>query len=95
MLKITIGQENQKSRTFHVPYFILRAGGRLATTKLLWKLIESRVKQKQEKTNSPSFSLDRIDWKDIQPIVKEIKNYQGLTIVDIQDKNGQAIKIEL
>ncbi len=99
MLKIMIKQENQKPRTIRLPYLLidmgLRLATRLATTKLFWKVINSTKRQNQEQEEHQWLLLEQIDWQDIQPILKEIKNYKGMTILDVQDKNGQAVKVEL
>lgn len=96
MLKITIKQENQKPRTIRLPYFLINSAGRIATSNLLWKIIKSKRKQQQEKAEHDQWlSLEQIEWKDIQPLLEEVKKYKGLTIVDVQDKNGQGVSIEL
>ncbi|KRG14929.1 hypothetical protein ACA30_09720 [Virgibacillus soli] len=95
MLKIMIKQENQKPRTIRLPYLLIDMGLRLATTKLFWKVINSTKRQNQEQEEHQWLLLEQIDWQDIQPILKEIKNYKGMTILDVQDKNGQAVKVEL
>lgn len=90
-----IKQENQKPRTIRLPYLLIDMGLRLATTKLFWKVINSTKRQNQEQEEHQWLLLEQIDWQDIQPILKEIKNYKGMTILDVQDKNGQAVKVEL
>ncbi|MCJ7842579.1 hypothetical protein MUB24_17080 [Lederbergia sp. NSJ-179] len=96
MLKMTIRQENQKPRTIRLPYFFIGSAGRIATFKSFWKIIGSRRKQNQEEVEyNEKLSFEQIDWRDIKPVLKEIKKYKGLTIVEVHDKNGQNVKIEL
>ncbi|WP_209975176.1 hypothetical protein [Lederbergia galactosidilytica] len=90
-----IKQENQKPKIIRLPYLFIDVGLRLATTRLFWKIINSTKRQNQEQEEHQWLFLEQIDWQDIQPILKEIKKNKGMTILDIQDKNGQAVKVEL
>lgn len=92
MLKITIAEENQKARTIRVPYPLISAVGRIATTKFFQKWLEARIRKLE---NRKHWQLGEIHINDLLPLVKEMKKYKGLMIVDIQGDNGQVVKIEL
>ncbi|WP_154669848.1 hypothetical protein [Bacillus niameyensis] len=89
MIKITLNQENQRPRTIHLPYLFVSAGGRIATSKLFWKLVKSKINEERY------VQLRQINWQEIQPLLKEMKKYKGLTIVDLEDDKGQVVKITL
>ncbi|MEK4628963.1 hypothetical protein MKZ17_12215 [Solibacillus sp. FSL R7-0682] len=41
------------------------------------------------------FTLPLIDKQTVKPLVQEMKNYKGLTLIDVQAKDGTEVKIRL
>lgn len=41
------------------------------------------------------FTFPLIDKKTLKPIVKELKNYKGIVLVDVKAKDGTEVKVRL
>lgn len=41
------------------------------------------------------FAFPLIDKKSLKPIVKELKNYKGIVLVDVKAKDGTEVKVRL
>lgn len=41
------------------------------------------------------FAFPRINKKTLKPIVKELKNYKGIVLVEVKAKDGTEVKVKL
>lgn len=86
-MKIIITAE-KKRFTIPLPYFLLPVIRRILCSKWFWKKINSRV------TNI-TFPIPLLDKQTVQPILTPLKEYKGLTLVEVQDKDGNGLVIRL
>ena len=42
-----------------------------------------------------NFTFPLIDKEALKPIVKELKNYKGIVLVDVKAKDGTEVKVKL
>lgn len=80
--------------TIPVPYVILNVAISILTSKFIQQNINKWTKEHFEK-NKIDFAFPLIDKKTLQPIVKELKNYKGIVLVDVKAKDGTEVKVRL
>ncbi|MFC7394984.1 hypothetical protein [Scopulibacillus cellulosilyticus] len=95
MLKVKVKLKGKRKFTVPLPYTLLRAGGWIATSPLLWKFVNSKFIQKNVDENTKSFIPMSIDRREVRHLLREIKRYRGLTIVEVKDKDGAEVVIRL
>lgn len=86
-MKVTILAE-KKRYTIPLPFFVLHLAGWIICRKWFWRWINKRTKKF-------TFPIPLVSKQLIQPVLSEIKEYKGLTIVDVKDKNGNGVNIRL
>ncbi|REB11019.1 hypothetical protein DVB69_01385 [Sporosarcina sp. BI001-red] len=95
MLKVKVKQKGKIEFTVPLPYLLLNVGGWIATSPLLWKFVNSTFIQKNIDKNAKSFIPISIERQDVRHILREIKRYRGLTIVEVKDKDGTEVVVKL
>lgn len=86
-MKVTILAE-KKRYTIPLPFFALRLAGWIICRKWFWRLMNKNIKQF-------TFPVPSVDKKTIQPILASLKEYRGVTLVDVKDKDGNGVVIQL
>lgn len=84
-----------KEFTVPLPYALLHVGSWIASSPLLWKLVNSTFIQKNMDEKAKTFIPMSIDRKAFRLLLKEIKGYRGLTIIDVKDKDGTEVVVRL
>lgn len=77
-----------------VPYVILNMAVSIISSEFLQKSINKWTKEYFEKKKM-NFTFPIIDKQLLKPIVKELKNYKGIVLVDIKANDGTEVKIKL
>lgn len=95
MLKVKVKRKNKTEFTVPLPYTLLHAGGWMASSPLLWKFVNSTFIQKNVDEKAKSFIPTSIDRKEVRRLLKEIKRYRGLTIVEVKEKDGTEVVVRL
>lgn len=95
MLKVKVKPKDKKKFTVLLPYTLLRAGGWIATSPLLWRFVNSSLFQKNVSEKEKSFIPISIDRKALGLLLKELKRYRGLTIVEVKAKDGTEVVVRL
>lgn len=80
--------------TIPVPYVILNVAISILTSKFIQQNLNKWTKEHFEK-NKIDFAFPLLDKKTLQPIVKEMKNYKGIVLVDVKAKDGTEVKVRL
>lgn len=85
MIKIKVQSKENKKITIYVPYWLLSfALSDFCKKKLLNKIAYKRVE-----------FIDNLEVTNTKSLVKVLKEYKGLNIIDISSENGEKIKINL
>lgn len=93
MLKIKIKSEG-KTLSIPLPYTLLNLSSTVICSKFLWRNINKRINNKKQTLNF--FPLDPTIVKPIlKQVIKELKNYKGLVIVDVKTEDGTRVWIQL
>ncbi|GGE57772.1 hypothetical protein GCM10007140_05170 [Priestia taiwanensis] len=71
--------------TIPVPYAMLN----IAISIFHSKLVQQNVSKKTD------FPFQQLDKKMLKSIVKDLKNYKGLVLVDVKAKDGTEVKVRL
>lgn len=95
MLKVKVKQKGKAGFTVPLPYLLIHVGGWFASSPLLWKFVHSPFIQKNIDQQAKPYIPASIDRKEVRNIVREIKRYRGLTIVEVQDKDGAEVTVKL
>jgi len=95
MLKVKVKLKGKTDFTVSLPYTLLHAGSWIASSPLLWKFVNSTFIQKNVDENAKSFIPMSIERKEIRHLLKEIKRYRGLTIVEVKEKDGAEVVVRL
>ncbi|KQL55324.1 hypothetical protein AN964_02875 [Heyndrickxia shackletonii] len=95
MLKVKVKLKDKKEFTVPLPYALLQAGGWVASSPLLWKYVNNTFIRKNAEENTKSFIPASIDRKEVKHLLRELKRYRGLTIVDVKDKDGTEVIVRL
>ena len=75
----------------YIPMFVLTSGIRL--TKFINKNYNKNDSSDKSIQNAMKY-LDYIDMNIIMSAIKELKNYKGLTLVEVRDKDGTYVLIK-
>lgn len=77
-----------------VPYAFLNIAIAILSSKFVQQSANKWTKEHFERKNI-DFTIPRIDKKTLKPIVKELKNYKGIVLVDVKAKDGTEVKVRL
>ena len=66
----------------------------MVTSRLFWNLVNKAVKETHEEKGK-SWIPASIDRKEVRALLKTVKRYKGLTVVDVQDKDGTRVVVKL
>ncbi|MFJ7737645.1 hypothetical protein ACIQ2D_15125 [Lysinibacillus sp. NPDC097287] len=77
-----------------IPYVMLNIAISILSSKLLQKYVNKWTKEYFERKKI-DFTFPLIDKKTLKPIVKELKNYKGIVLVDVKAKDGTEVKVRL
>ncbi|WP_336634583.1 hypothetical protein [Lysinibacillus fusiformis] len=80
--------------TLPVPYAMLDLAIVILSSKLLQKNVNKWTKEYFERKKF-DFTFPQIDKKTLKPIVRELKNYKGIVLVDVKAQDGTEVKIRL
>ncbi|MGG0658509.1 hypothetical protein [Rummeliibacillus pycnus] len=80
--------------TIPIPYAILNIAVSILSSKFLQKNLNKWTKEHFERKKL-DFTFPQIDKKTLKPIVKELKNYKGIVLVDVKAKDGTEVKVRL
>lgn len=93
MLKIQV-RSNEKNFFIPVPYGILSIGTTVLSSDYLNKRI-NEVANRSKKDEDVPIVVPKFDKKELRRIIKVLKQYRGMEIVHIKEKNGSEISIHL
>lgn len=77
-----------------VPYVILNIAISILSSKLLQQSLNKWTKEHFERKKI-DFTFPQIDIETLKPIVKELKNYKGIVLVDVKANDGTEVKVRL
>jgi hypothetical protein len=80
--------------TIPIPYAILNIGISILSSKFIYQQANKWTKEHFER-NKLDFTIPLIDKETLKPIVKELKNYKGIVLVDVKAKDGTEVKVRL
>lgn len=80
--------------TIPVPYAMLNIVVSILSSKLLQKSANKWTKDYFERKKL-DFTFPTINKKTLKPIVKELKNYKGIVLVDVKAQDGTEVKVRL
>ena len=80
--------------TIPVPYAMLNIVISILSSKFVQQHANKWTKAHFER-NKLDFTFPLIDKKMLKPIVKELKNYKGIVLVDVKAKDGTEVKVRL
>ncbi|MCR2821504.1 hypothetical protein [Lederbergia panacisoli] len=95
MLKVKVKLKDRREFTVPLPYALLHAGSWVASSPLLWKFVNQNFIQKNIDENAKTFIPTSIDRKAVKGLLREIKRYRGLTIVEVKEKDGTEVVVKL
>ena len=95
MLKVKVKLKDKKEFTVPLPYALLQASGWFVSSPMLWKFINNTFIQKNVEEKAKSFIPASIDRREVRNLLREIKRYRGLTIVEVKDKDGTEVMVRL
>ncbi|WP_458354195.1 hypothetical protein [Peribacillus frigoritolerans] len=80
--------------TVPVPYAILNIIISILSSKIIQRNVNKWTKEHFERKKL-DFTFPLIDKEMLKPIVKELKNYKGIVLVDVRAKDGTEVKVRL
>lgn len=80
--------------TLPVPYAFLNIAISILSSKFVQQCANKWTKKHFER-KKVDFAFPLIDKKTLKPIVKELKNYKGIVLVDVKAKDGTEVKVRL
>lgn len=95
MIKVKVKLKDRKQLTVRVPYFLLRTGGYVISSRMIWSFIHRMIEKSNMNVKENAWIPTSIDRKDIRALLKAVKQYRGLTIVEVQDKEGTEVVVKL
>ncbi|WP_146160499.1 hypothetical protein [Desmospora activa] len=84
-MKVII-QAEKKRYTIPLPFFVLRITGAIICSKWFWKQVNKRVE-------NITFPTPLLNKQTLQPVLSSLKEYKGLTLVDVKDKDGNEVTV--
>ncbi|MFJ7978436.1 hypothetical protein ACIQZI_22780 [Peribacillus sp. NPDC096379] len=95
MIKVKVKLKDRKQLIVRVPYFLLRTGGYVISSRMIWSFIHRMIEKSNMNVKENVWIPTSIDRKDIRALLKAVKQYRGLTIVEVQDKEGTEVVVKL
>ncbi|MGX2958081.1 hypothetical protein JNUCC23_02175 [Peribacillus sp. JNUCC 23] len=95
MIKVKVKLKDRKQLIVRVPYFLLRTGGYVISSRMIWSFIHRMIEKSNMNVKENAWIPTSIDRKDIRALLKAVKQYRGLTIVEVQDKEGTEVVVKL
>lgn len=80
--------------TIPIPYALLHLAISILSSKLLQQNVNKWTKDHFERKKL-DFTFPPIDKEMLKPIVKELKHYKGIVLVDVKAKDGTEVKVRL
>jgi hypothetical protein len=80
--------------TIPIPYVILNIVILILSSKF-FQLNANKWTKEHFERRKLDFTFPLIDKKTLMPIVKELKNYKGIVLVDVIAKDGTKVKVRL
>ncbi|MCQ6268247.1 hypothetical protein M1K46_21805 [Fictibacillus sp. WQ 8-8] len=80
--------------TMPIPYALLSMGISIFSSTFFQQQLQKWTKDYSDRKKS-SFTMPIIDKEMLKSIVKELKNYPGLILVDVKAQDGTEVKIRL
>ena len=80
--------------TVPVPYAILNIIISILSSRFIQRNVNKWTKEHFERKKL-DFTFPLIDKNLLKPIVKELKNYKGIVLVDVKAKDGTEVKVRL
>ncbi len=95
MIKVKVKHKDERSFVVPLPYTLLQTGGWVVTTRPFWRMIASKQATDRESEAEASIYPVPIERKQLRELLRTLKNYKGLTIVEIKSSDGTEIEIKL
>jgi hypothetical protein len=93
MIKVSIRTDKKRSFTIPVPYALLQISSSILSSKRLWHQV---IKLSNKYAEKPLPLLDsETNRQLLKHLVKEIKQYRGLELVNVDLKDGTKVKVKL
>lgn len=89
MLKVKVKLKD-KRLSVPVPYPVLKLVGLVITSKRMNRLINKAIEQ-----DGGKFIFPEINRKDLEPLLRAISQYKGVTLIDTKLKDGTEVNIKL
>ncbi|TVX75933.1 hypothetical protein FQP34_26470 [Peribacillus simplex] len=80
--------------TIPIPYAILNIVISILSSKFIQQHANKWTKEHFERKKM-DFTFPLIEKETLKPIVKELKNYKGIVLVDVKAKDGTEVKVRL
>ncbi|MCM3453860.1 hypothetical protein M3685_07885 [Heyndrickxia oleronia] len=80
--------------TIPIPYSILNIVISILSSKIFQQNLNRWTKEHFERKKL-DFTLPLIEKNTLKPIVKELKKYKGIVLVDVKAKDGTEVKVRL
>ncbi|MFP7737034.1 hypothetical protein ACLHDF_27595 [Priestia aryabhattai] len=80
--------------TIPIPYAVLNIAISILFSKFFQQQAYKWTKGHLEREKL-DFTFPPIDQKTLKPIVKEMKNYKGIVVVDVKAQDGTEVKVKL
>lgn len=98
MVKMKIKQVEEKTVkefSISIPYTVIQGIGWIATTSILWKFINNALSYRHTGMEEKVVVPIEIDRESVRNLLREIKRYKGLTIIDVKTGNGSGVVVIL
>ncbi|KOP69664.1 hypothetical protein AMS59_22325 [Lysinibacillus sp. FJAT-14745] len=80
--------------TIPIPYAFLNIAISILSSKFLQQKVNKWTKEQFERKKL-DFTFPLIDKDTLKPIIKELRNYKGIVLVDVKAKDGTEVKVRL
>ncbi|KAA9029444.1 hypothetical protein [Niallia endozanthoxylica] len=80
--------------TLPIPYAMLHLAISILSSKLFQQNVNKWTKEHFERKKL-DVTFPQIDKETLKPIVKELKNYKGIVLVDVKAMDGTEVKVRL
>ncbi|QTD41820.1 hypothetical protein [Sporosarcina sp. Te-1] len=77
-----------------IPYVILNVAISLLSSKFIQHFVNKWTKESFERKKL-DFTFPDINKETLKPILKELKNYKGMVLVDVKAEDGTEVKVRL
>ncbi|MBB4825570.1 hypothetical protein HNO89_002806 [Sporosarcina luteola] len=77
-----------------IPYIILNVAISLVSSKFIQQHVNKWTKESFERKKI-DVAFPQLDIDLLKPIIKELKHYKGMVLVDVKAKDGTEVKVKL